>query len=512
MSTTSSAASASSSASSATPTIPLDANGLPTTILPNPSQGKRIGLTVRNANVNTNGNITNSWFLAQALRCIGYRVDFLTEEDNFDKFEATQDPVYKLNKDTTPYDEYCLIIYGSYAISDIEHIYRFKQVGTRFVYFNCGNYYIFHQEEFVFGKVRDQSQYMMMRIICQFIDEIWQIPSYAFMRPYLETLTQRRVYDIPHLWTNEMIERQIVRGTPDALYYHPNRRRLDRIELIILEPNVNISKTSWLPLVIAERFQQKYPHILDRVHLFCFRNNEYSQIMISNLIIQRIGKLTVYDRTPMPVILNSFHQRESLPIFLSHQTLNPLNYIYYEMMQYGFPLVHNSDILQDHCYHYNDVDIDSAVDAIYRAHMNYAHEFTTMYRKNRDYLQKNTMYSTENLNRLHDCVQSVISRPMLIEMSRTAQVDGKYAYEAKQAEMPTSQGPVSPPLSGSSTNAPAAAAAAAAPSTPSVPSAAPPVPASKNPPARVVHDRRENARETARKAAMSVAASRSSST
>jgi hypothetical protein len=485
--------------------LPLDHNGLPTAILPDPGQCRRIGITVRNANVNTNGNITNSWFLAQALRRIGYRVDFLTEEENFDKFEATQDPVYRLNKDSTRYDEYGLIIYGSYAISDIEHIYRFKQVGTRFVYFNCGNYYMFHQEEFVFGKVRDQSQYVMMRVICNFIDEIWQIPSYDFMRPYLETLTHRRVYDIPHLWTNEMIEKQIVRGTPDALYYHPNRRRIDRIELIILEPNVNISKTSWFPLVIAERFHQLFPHILDRVHLFCFRNHEYSQVMIGNLEIQKAGKLTVYERTPMPIILNTFHQRECLPIFLSHQTLNPLNYIYYELMYYGFPLVHNSDILRDHCYYYPDVNLDAGVEAVRQAHLQYTHEFTAMYRRNHQYIEQTNMYSTDNLNRLHDCVQSVLSKPMLVDMGRRTNAEGKVEYEAKTNEGTNPTGPISPAIGGTSPTQPqqqpqqqpqpqlqqGAASAAARPAKPPV------------------RDRRENAREEARKAALSIAASRS---
>ena len=54
-------------------------------------------------------------------------------------------------------------------------------------------------------------------------------------------------------------------------------------------------------------------------------------------------------------------------IIVSHHWENGLNYLYYETLYGGFPLVHNSPFLKDIGYYYDGFDIGDGVKALERA-------------------------------------------------------------------------------------------------------------------------------------------------
>jgi hypothetical protein len=54
-------------------------------------------------------------------------------------------------------------------------------------------------------------------------------------------------------------------------------------------------------------------------------------------------------------------------VVLSHQWECALNYLYYEALYGGFPLVHNSPFLKDVGYYYEGFDIDDGVRALEKA-------------------------------------------------------------------------------------------------------------------------------------------------
>ena len=49
---------------------------------------------------------------------------------------------------------------------------------------------------------------------------------------------------------------------------------------------------------------------------------------------------------------------------LSHQVFNELNYIYLEALYLDLPIIHNSEILKDYGYYYDDCNISAAVNCL----------------------------------------------------------------------------------------------------------------------------------------------------
>ena len=50
--------------------------------------------------------------------------------------------------------------------------------------------------------------------------------------------------------------------------------------------------------------------------------------------------------------------REHGGLVISHQIYNELNYVYFEALYLSLPLIHNSNILSNYGYYYEDCDID----------------------------------------------------------------------------------------------------------------------------------------------------------
>lgn len=378
---------------------------------------KYVGIVVKKSNFFTNGNVQNAWFIGKIYEEMGYTVKFLTEDREYTRMEPFTDPVECY---ATPgyadYDKFSVVIFTSYAVAMLEAIVQFKRAGVRFVYYNCGNYYTFHQEEFVFGRIRDTSQYFQLRLISNFVDEIWTFPGYSFMNSYVETLSYRKVREVPHLWTPE-----IIRATgndpskmDEVLEYKPLSRSSGKFEIIIMEPNVNVTKTGWVPLVIAEHTCQKIGGALEKVHYFCHNKNPYSEFMICDLQISRQQKIVVYQRTPTPLIFAKWAESEHVPIFVCHQNKNPLNYLHYELMYYGFPVVHNSELLRDHGYYYEGEDIEAAYSQIVRIMDEHVHNAEGMRRRAREYLEETTMLSDRNKEIFRGRLMGVIASPQLV--------------------------------------------------------------------------------------------------
>lgn len=74
------------------------------------------------------------------------------------------------------------------------------------------------------------------------------------------------------------------------------------------------------------------------------RSAEFNQFVNSTLTsLKASNKLNLTGRFQLPTFLSKV-----VDIVLSHQWGNPLNYLYFDVMYAGYPLVHNSPYLQVH--------------------------------------------------------------------------------------------------------------------------------------------------------------------
>jgi hypothetical protein len=67
---------------------------------------------------------------------------------------------------------------------------------------------------------------------------------------------------------------------------------------------------------------------------------------------------------------------------VTHHWENGLNYLYYEVLYGGYPLIHNSEFLTEYGYYYNAFDADSGADALLKAYAEHNDGLSAYERKN----------------------------------------------------------------------------------------------------------------------------------
>ena len=326
---------------------------------------KYIGIVIHaNALLFSNGITQNAYFLYQCLSHIGYKCRFLCNEPNPPPFGHDKIPLYQISTNTLVFDpaEFGLIITVTRHIS-CEHYAMFHKLGTRVISLVCGNHFMQDQEYFVRG-VHGGS----FSGKAETFDEIWTLPSYKQFTAYMETLTKVPVYVTPHLWHSCVLEKramQLCKVDTKDLMYDVTRHIEPKIDIVIMEPNLALFKNAWLPIIASESLHMKHPDLVNNVFVFNFPERPDAYSMIQTLSLG--SKLRPFSRQEMDQILVYFAKRETVPIFLSHQTCNHLNYLYYELLYFGYPLVHNSDMLDGCGYYYKDNDIDMCVESMLTA-------------------------------------------------------------------------------------------------------------------------------------------------
>jgi hypothetical protein len=326
---------------------------------------KYIGIVIHaNALLFSNGITQNAYFLYQCLSHIGYKCRFLCNEANPPPFGHDKIPLYQVSTNSLVFDPtmYGLIITVTRQIT-CEQYSMFHTLGIRVISLICGNHFMQDQEDFVRG-ARGGSFFGK----ADTFDEIWTLPSYKQFTVYMETLMKVPVYVTPHLWHPCILEKRaahLSKVVVEELMYDVTKHTDSKIDIVIMEPNLALFKNAWLPIIASECLHIKYPDMINNVIVFNFPERPDAYSMVQTLSLG--SKLRPFTRQEMDQILVYFANRKTVPIFLSHQTCNALNYLYYELIYFGYPLVHNSDMLDGCGYYYKDNDIDACVESILTA-------------------------------------------------------------------------------------------------------------------------------------------------
>lgn len=350
---------------------------------------KKIGIVIHNkANLFTNGITQNAYFMFQCLESIGYTCQFLCNEENPSPFDHKDLKLQQISLNSLVFDpsEYQMIITVTRGFGkDVYDMLKRNKVAV--ISFVCGNHYMVDQEEFLHGVPGGKSSFKG-KDTCA--DELWIIPSYHHMVEYLEILTGKPGFLVPHLWSSEMIRLsapKVIKQPEERLFYDITKRTSNKINILILEPNMSFFKTAWMPIMAGEKLYRDRPELVEFVFAFNYPDNNHAYVMADSLTLG--PKLRKFKRLSIQEILYHFNQENGCyPIFVSHQVLNSLNYLYYELLYYGFPLVHNSPDLDGCGYYYPDNNISKCVEAILYAHKHHDNGIETYKAKAREYLKR----------------------------------------------------------------------------------------------------------------------------
>lgn len=241
---------------------------------------------------------------------------------------------------------------------DREWIERFRERGGKVVSMRVGNDYVIDIERMIFNRPH------ALLISGARYDEIWTLPEYEqTCRSYYRSAMRAPVRIVPHLWSPVVLERA-ARTLPDAtpFGYRPGKRRW---RAGIFEPNICLVKSGQLPMLCCETAHRIHPGLLEKVWVYnALQLKEHGgfDVFARSLDIVRHGLASFEGRYPFYQIMANH-----VDVVVTHQWENAQNYLYYEALHGGYPLIHNSHLIGDCGYRYHDFDCEEGGVALLRA-------------------------------------------------------------------------------------------------------------------------------------------------
>ena len=227
------------------------------------------------------------------------------------------------------------------------------------VKYQCGNSYVVDMERVIFNTASET-------IVPSWDgghDETWVIPQQEYQNmEYFKTIYRQKdsqIKTVPFIWDPEPLDefdkllKKAGKLTPGYIPKDPKDKKLS-----VMEPNINVVKYSLVPIMIAERvFRDLGEDAFKQIYVGSGKGllkNKYYLGMIKNfdLVNSPNNKIKYVARYPVSTFLAS-----ETDIVLSHQWENPLNYAYLDALYFGYPLVHNADMIKDAGYYYEGFNI-----------------------------------------------------------------------------------------------------------------------------------------------------------
>jgi hypothetical protein len=234
----------------------------------------------------------------------------------------------------------------------------FSRRGGRYVSMRVGNDYVIDVERALFG--------LPPAGLCssRHYDAVWTLPQYVeSCSDYFGITARAPVRELPHLWSPMFLQRGITRLAPGVRFgFQPGRARW---RLCCFEPNMCMVKTGLVALLGCELAYRAQPARVDAVHMCnmrAMREHPGFGEFVERLDLVRDGVAGFEERYPTCEFMAALGD-----CVISHQWENEQNYLHYELLHGGYPLVHNSTRLRGVGYPYEGFDCEAAARAVLHA-------------------------------------------------------------------------------------------------------------------------------------------------
>ncbi|AOJ66189.1 hypothetical protein WJ32_27730 [Burkholderia ubonensis] len=230
---------------------------------------------------------------------------------------------------------------------DPQWVRDFQSHGGRVVGMRVANDYAIDVERMIFGRPHG------MLVSGAEYDVIWTLPAFEkTCAAYYEAALRAPVRTVQHIWSPLLVERAVGRNAPARPFgYTPGRARW---RLAILEPNLCMVKTSHVSMLLADVAYRQSPDFIDVLRVyntFHLKNDPLFVGFATSLDLVRHGLASFEARFPTYEIMG-----QHADAIISHHWENAQNYLYYEALHGGYPLIHNSTLLGGCGYRYADFD------------------------------------------------------------------------------------------------------------------------------------------------------------
>jgi hypothetical protein len=176
----------------------------------------------------------------------------------------------------------------------------------------------------------------------------------------------------------------------------------------ILESNLYFVKMCHAPMLICEDYFNKYSKDISAYVLGGEKlkdNNGFSEFA-KMLNIVTTKNMSFESRWTLPHML----RRRMFGSIVSHQFYNELNYLQLEAMYLGVPFIHNSKLLEDHGYYYNDINIGLGAEKLKEAVDSHSGNYKEMIKKDSEKIYEFSPDNKKNIDRYAQLLESFIQR------------------------------------------------------------------------------------------------------
>jgi hypothetical protein len=216
-----------------------------------------------------------------------------------------------------------------------------------------------------------------------YYDAIWMTPQHIHTyRGWCELIYRCPVYEVPQIWSPLMID------TADAdvrarFGYKPTA---EPWRVGVMDPNITVMKTSHMPMLVCEAAFRRRREVFKAMFItnaLQFRDVDHFRSFAVSLEASKAGVMTIEPR-----FVSSHFLANHCDAVVTHHWENGLNYLYYEVLFGGYPLIHNSAFLKDYGYYYTDFDAEAGADALLRAYAEHNDQLEDYRRRNKGLFER----------------------------------------------------------------------------------------------------------------------------
>jgi hypothetical protein len=239
-----------------------------------------------------------------------------------------------------------------------EPMRRFRDRGGKLVSYVAGNVMAMNFEavacDLPHGEIMTDSGF----------DAVWITAQHWRMCHSYAALTRSPAVErAPHIWSPAILRQSAAQlGRP---LFRPHEPMRTPARIGVFDPNVNVLKTFHLPLLVCEEAYRQAPQMIDRALLFSaerLKGVTHFEEFCAATDLSRDGRVFAEARHPLAAMLG-----EHIDAVVTHQWENGLNYLYWDVLYTGHPLVHNAPELAELGYYYRDFDPQDGGRALVRA-------------------------------------------------------------------------------------------------------------------------------------------------
>ena len=325
----------------------------------------KIGILIENSDPFKSGAIQQSLYIYDVLKLSGIDVNFYCNDKSYKHFgQPYMKDIEVIYCDKQSVINLDIMIYLS-AYFKTEDSKILKTLNIKIVQLLCGNNYMFNQEKLIFPNTHKN----VHSFNNEYIDEYWLLPMYTHAKSYIETHSKKPVKIMPYIWNTTFLDIWI-NNNKDISFTLSNN-----INVLVCEPNVNITKTALVPLMISEKNNE----LIDKIYCLCLehRKEGFDDIFENKLEITKKNKLEIYNRLKLYNVLLQLKEKNKCPFIISHQLLNDLNFLHLELFYLGYPVIHNCNRLKECGYFYKNHNIDNGSEVFIKAVENHIYNYKT---------------------------------------------------------------------------------------------------------------------------------------